>query len=265
MFRLIYIIFICFSLVPDVSGKSARYSTSIGSKLQKSLSSRDDDQFFVLSSEQPRNINLLSEAENHGHKMSLSTLIISMVADLCPHGMLPLAYGLSQGGPTGLIPAFTLMAIFGTASGYTMTSLAYMAKESGVTGIGGLWSNLISPKTTWIAESSIFALCFGCCVFYSAFIGDIFSAVASAAGMQGLMGKRWVLLGAISTLILLPLCLLEDMSALQFSSVLGVFGIGYTLFFHAKRMLDGSYHPDGQFFELLSERLKASWEKPSFK
>ena len=39
--------------------------------------------------------------DEHGHKMSLPTLVINIVADLCPHGMLPLAYGIAQGGPTG--------------------------------------------------------------------------------------------------------------------------------------------------------------------
>ena len=32
-----------------------------------------------------------------GHKMSLGTLVVNILADLCPHGMLPLAYGLAQG------------------------------------------------------------------------------------------------------------------------------------------------------------------------
>ena len=33
----------------------------------------------------------------NGHKMSLGTLVVNILADLCPHGMLPLAYGLAQG------------------------------------------------------------------------------------------------------------------------------------------------------------------------
>ena len=34
---------------------------------------------------------------SHSHKMSIKTLIINIVADLCPHGMLPLAFGFAQG------------------------------------------------------------------------------------------------------------------------------------------------------------------------
>ena len=31
-----------------------------------------------------------------------------MIADLTPHGMLPLAFGLAQGGPSGLVPALLI-------------------------------------------------------------------------------------------------------------------------------------------------------------
>lgn len=37
--------------------------------------------------------------------------------------------------------------------------------------MGEIWSRLIGEKSKWIADFSLMALCFGCCVFYSAFIG----------------------------------------------------------------------------------------------
>lgn len=198
-------------------------------------------------------------AAPHEHKMSLTTLIINIVADLCPHGMLPLAYGISQGGPTGIVPALTLLSIFGTMSAFTMTSFAKMAAETKSKSIGDLWAKLINPKTKWIADAAVFSLCFGCCIFYSAFAGDIFGALSSAFGITGILGKRWVVLALLSTLCLLPLCLLEDLSALQFSSLIGVGGIAYTLLFHALRLFDGSYKPGAVLLKEFSKKMQPSW------
>ena len=199
----------------------------------------------------------------HEHKMSLATLVVNIVADLCPHGMLPLAYGISQGGPTGVVPALALLVFFGAMSAYTMTSFANMAADTRTKSIGELWAKLVNPKTKWIADSAVFALCFGCCIFYSAFAGDIFGALSSALGVTGIMGKRWVVLGLLSTLCLLPLCLLEDLSALQFSSLLGVAGIAYTLVFHIVRALDGSYKPGAALLSGMGKKMQPSWPSVS--
>lgn len=206
-----------------------------------------------------------SEIAHKEHKMSLSTLIINIVADLCPHGMLPLAYGIAQGGPTGLVPAISLVAIFGFMSAYTMTLFAKMAEETKSNSISELWAKLLSEKTRWMADVAVFSLCFGCCVFYSAFVGDIFGALSQAAGVTGLLSKRSTVLAAISAICLLPLCLLEDISSLQFSSVLGVAGIMFTVFFHIIRVSDGTYTPkSGLFAKLLSSKMQPKWPSPKF-
>jgi amino acid permease len=206
-----------------------------------------------------------TEVAHKGHKMSLTTLIINIVADLCPHGMLPLAYGIAQGGPTGIIPAVSLVAIFGSMSAYTMTIFARLADETRSNSIAELWEKLISSKTRWLADVAVFSLCFGCCVFYSAFVGDIFGALTAAAGITGTIGKRTTVLGAISAIFLLPLCLLEDISSLQFSSVLGVVGIMFTVAFHVIRVSDGSYIPKlGKFSQLLSAKMQPQWPSPKF-
>ena len=214
---------------------------------------------YIVSNAQP------TEASSHGHKMSLTTLIINIVADLCPHGMLPLAYGIAQGGPTGIVPAVALVAIFGSMSAYTMTVFARIAEETKSNSIAELWGKLIGQKTRWLADVAVFSLCFGCCVFYSAFIGDIFGALSAAAGVTGVVGQRSTVLGAISALCLLPLCLLEDISSLQFSSILGVAGIMFTVVFHILRVSDGTYTPEsGLFAKLLSSKMQPKWPSPKF-
>eukprot|EP01041_Mallomonas_annulata_P010017 gene10017-20853_t len=207
---------------------------------------------------------LVGSSDVHDHGMSMPTLVLNMIADLCPHGMLPLAYGFAQGGPTGLYVAMFLLVTFGATSGYTMVSLGEMSDATGAGTFGELWARLINPKTKWVADASIFALCFGCCVFYSAFIGDIFGALSNAMGATGILAKRAVVLGIISITTLLPLCLVEDLSGLQFSSLLGVVGIIFTVAVHAKRLMDGSYASGSSLLASMPANKMPHWPSPKF-
>lgn len=212
------------------------------------------------------NVLAISANQQHctdQHKMSIVSLIIAIVADLCPHGMLPLAFGIAQ-GPTGFIPAMLLLVVFGSMSGYTMKSLGILAADTGSKTISELWGKLLNKRTKWMADVAIFLLCFGCNIFYSAFVGDIFAALASAVGITGIASQRWLILLTISSGILLPLCLLEDISALQFSSVLGVGCIGFTLLFHVMRYFDGTYAPTAAMTLKIAEKLRPVWPTKKF-
>lgn len=198
--------------------------------------------------------------DHDSHKMTMGDLITNIVADLCPHGMMPLAYGFAQGGPSGLIPSITLLVVFGSMSAYTMLSLSRLATSTNSKSLGEVWGKLISKKTEWVVDLAIFALCFGCCIFYSAFIGDMFTNVGKALGLAGYFATRWVVLSAISVFVLLPLCLLEDMSALHFSSIVGVIGIVYTTGFTLFRLFDGSYSGDGALLDFVEEKYFPEWD-----
>jgi len=269
--RLAIVICICLCSTDFISAETNSKSlfTLRDTVLPRKGKGRADATVGVINKSTPsrNSLNVVANAEHeaHGHKMSLSTLIINIVADLCPHGMLPLAYGIAQGGPTGIIPAVLLVAIFGSMSAYTMTVFAKLAEETKSNSISEVWGKLISEKSRWIADVAVFSLCFGCCVFYSAFMGDIFGALSSAAGITGVLAKRWIVLGAISLLGLLPLCLLEDISSLQFSSVLGVVGIMFTFLFHAIRVTDKTYTPgSGLFSNMLSAKMQPKWPSPKY-
>lgn len=203
--------------------------------------------------------------KDHGHhSISTAQLVINVVADLCPHGMLPLAYGIAQEGSTGIVTALGLLSVFGSMSAYSMTAYADMATETNSSSISDLWAKLFNAKTSWLADVAVFSLCFGCCIFYSAFVGDIFAYLSSTIGLTGLLGKRWVALAGISSMFLLPLCLLEDISSLQFSSMLGVCGILVTFATIAFRAFDGSYAPNSVLSSAINEKLRPSFPSPKF-
>ena len=220
--------------------------------------------FKNISHADRRSTLFTSGGNAHNKRISLLTLVVNIIADLCPHGMLPLAFGLAQGGPTGFIPALSLVALFGSTGGYTMTLLANLADLTHSNTIGEIWAKLIGEKSQWIVDASIFSLCIGCCIFYSAFMGDIFAALGSVVFQEGLLSKRWFILSVLTATLILPLCLLQDLSALQFSSVIGVVGILYTSIFHVYRLIKGTYSIGSPMLAYLSSKQLPHWPNPKF-
>ena len=59
--------------------------------------------------------------------------------------------------------------------------------------------------------------------------------------------------------VLLPLCLLKQLDALKYTSMLGLGGVLYCALFVVLRFLDGSYRPGGKFFSLIDASLQPSF------
>jgi Transmembrane amino acid transporter protein len=191
-------------------------------------------------------------------EMSLGTGILNLVADLCPHGMLPVAFGMAAAGGTGVLAAPALLAVFGATSAYTLISLGRASERTGQYSFSGLWANLIGRDTAWIIEVAFAVMTFGCCVFYSAFIGDLFASLANTVSwVPALLQRRAVTLTALSVFPLLPLCLMKNLSALQPTSFGGLVSILYTVWFVVKRAVDGSYAVGGQFFDAIDTKVCA--------
>jgi len=183
--------------------------------------------------------------------------VLNMLADLCPHGMLPMAYGVAAMGGTGLAPAALMTAAASCACGYTLYSLGRSYSASGTKeppSLRAVWSAVIGEKTSWMASALVALLCAGCCVFYSAFIGDLFTAVAQTLLPDAKLSRPFCL-GMLTLCPLLPLCLMSDLSALQYSSVGGLGGILYVVIFVIIRYFDGSYEEGGKFYQYVDEAL----------
>lgn len=140
---------------------------------------------------------------------------------------------------------------FGTLSAYTLISIGRACETTGKYSFRGIWNTAFNPQTAWIIDISISLLCFGCCIFYAAFIGDLSYSLAQAFQLPALFQKRWVDLVLLNLFPLLPLCLMKNLSALQYSSFVGVAGILYTVFFVVLRQYDGSYLKGGKFHLLI--------------
>lgn len=125
--------------------------------------------------------------------------------------------------------------------------------------LSAVWERTLpnGKLTTHIPDLGCVMLTVGCLLFYSAFIGDLFgSLVSGLTFLPEILRKRWSVLLLLHAVPILPLCLKKDLSALKYSSMTGLVGIFYTIYFVAKRLSDGSYAAGGTFHELMPTKLQ---------
>lgn len=185
-------------------------------------------------------------------------------------GMLPIAFGMAAAGGTGPVLATIILLLFGFLSWYSLVSFARAAnvvlvqapnKHDVVAGesLSAVWERTIpnGKSTRWIPDLGCVFLTVGCLLFYSAFIGDLFGSLVSGfTSLPAILRKRWTVLVLLHITPILPLCLKKDLSALKYSSMTGLLGIVYTIFFVGKRLIDGSYSPGGKFFALMPTKFQ---------
>ena len=200
----------------------------------------------------------------------------NIFTDIVPAGMLPVASGLAIA--SGSLPVktarqvgFAVVALFALAAHRTLVLIAEAVEASGVSppSLSGVWKSsqvLGGAKTVWLVDASVALLTFGCCIYYACFIGDLLSA--AAAGMlptshvpasrpsdsaSNLARRRSTHILAASACVLLPLCLLRDLSLLAPFSIVGVLACAYCTLFIDVRAMDGSYAEGGRFDLALKE------------
>jgi amino acid permease len=199
--------------------------------------------------------------EHSGHKLTPLMSFTNILADLSPHGMLPLAYGLaSSPGSTGALSSFLILTTFALLGWYSLHSMArakvLSSSHPSTDSLQSVHSSL--PFSSTAVRTSLLPTLFpllltsGCCLFYSAFLGDILTPLLTAT--TGLTLSRSQILTTLSLTLLLPLCLQNDLSCLQTSSIAGLLGVLYTvafLFYHA--FLSKTYHPNGSMYNLMKD------------
>lgn len=184
-------------------------------------------------------------------KMSAVAFVVNMLADLCPGGVLPLAYGLNW---AGYAPALMFLVVLCALSIYTMWVIARTAEITGEKTWKGQWEKAICRDTAWIPVTVIVLFCFGCTLLYADFTADLFAAALPPLGVTLSRDQCLVL---FTVFPLLPLCLKNDLSALTFTSSLSMIMMVYTVLVTCLRAVDGTYSSEGVHYESLLE-------KPSF-
>jgi amino acid permease len=189
-----------------------------------------------------------------GGTATIPNEIFNLVKAVVGVGVLSLPAGIAAFGnnPAALVPALSLIAIMGILSGYGFAVIGKVCAYTGATSYRDAWSKSVGPSTSWIPAWSTTLKTFVACLAFSMVLADTFSS------LLGTTERTKALLGV--TAMLLPLCLLKNLSSLAPFSLLGVIGMLFTATAMTVRWLDGSYAmPDGKLLDQVPKILKPSF------
>ena len=92
----------------------------------------------------------------------------------------------------------------------------------------GIWSKTLGDDTKYLVDCAIMFQCFASTVVYSGILGDVWTPIFKTAGLPDSINMRKSNIVALATLVLYPLSLIKDLSALAFTSILGFSAVAYT-------------------------------------
>ena len=193
-------------------------------------------------------------------KATIPNEIFNLVKCIVGAGVLSLSAGVAAFGsaPSALIPAAFLIAIMGATSAYTFILLARVSAMTGATSYADAWNKTREKGTAWIIAASSALDCFAGNLTYAMVLADTYKALLSFIGIG--VTQTHALLGLTSS-VLLPLCLVQDLSALAPFLLVGISGMLYTAVAIGIFYFGGAYaSPAGPFLT----NYPPTYTQPSF-
>ena len=186
----------------------------------------------------------------------MSNEMFNMIKAVVGVGVLSLPAGIAAFGdaPSAVIPAAILIATIGAIAAYNFSLLGRLCAITGATSYRGAWEESVGESTAWIPGMSCVLKTFFAVLAYSMVLGDTFSALFKTVGLPV---SREVALMGLTVVVLLPLCLLKDLSSLAPFSLAGIAAMGYTVVAMAIRYFDGSYaDANSELVQDIAESLR---------
>lgn len=220
----------------------------------RSISSRSSKLYSVSTSIAPRD----EESPSSSSKATISNEVFNLVKGIVGAGVLTLPGGIATFGnaPSAVIPAVLLIAAIGTMSGYGFALIGRVCALTSTTSYRSAWEASVSPTTSWIPAVSVTFKTLCAVLAYSMILGDTFHALALSAGITA---SKTAILCTITGTVLLPLCLLKNLSSLAPFSLLGSLGMVFTAIAMAVRYFGKAYAPGGAFALDLPANLRPAF------
>jgi len=185
---------------------------------------------------------------------SLPSHVFNLVKGIVGVGVLSLPAGIAAfaDAPSAVLPATGLITLIGILSAFGFFLIGKVCAYTGATSYRDAWGKSVGEATSWIPAASCTLKTMLACLAFSIVLGDTFAALLGTARNPTLL--------MLTGTILLPLCLLKNLSALAPFSLAGVLGMGYTFVAMAIRYFDGSYQlPDGSLVTDVAEKLRPAF------
>ena len=181
-----------------------------------------------------------AKSEENG-TASFATSVFNLANNVAGAGLLTLAAGKAAGA-AGWAPAIAICCTLAMMSARTFIMIGKACELTGERTFKGLWGKAFGESTAFIVDSIVFIQCFLSSTIYIGLLGDIFSALLKNVGsIPDVLKFRSGIIVAVAATILFPLNLIRNLSALAFTSILGLCAVMYTIFFMIFRAVDGSY------------------------
>lgn len=240
------------SFAPNSRTLSVPFSKATTRNVGTPPISPQDKQFFLDMSS--TTAGEAPKSSSGGGEGTMSAMTFNLVKSVVGAGVLGLPAGVVAFGnaPSAAIPAFILITVIGMLSGYGFALIGRVCAFTGAKTFREAWTASVSKETSWIPAVTVtFKTC--CAVLaYSMILGDTFSSLFSSAGFS--VSASTSLLG-VTGLVLLPLCLLKNLSSLAPFSLLGSAGMIYTAIAMAIRYFGGAYKTGGRFAKATAPHL----------
>lgn len=197
--------------------------------------------------------------ELSGGTATMSNEIFNLVKSIVGAGVLSLPAGIAAFGnaPSAVLPASILIALIGGVSGYCFSLIGRVCALTGATSYRGAWEKTIGTETSIIPAISCTFKTFSANLAYSMILADTFQTLLASAGI--VLSRTNTLFG-VTGLILLPLCLLKNLSSLAPFSLLGIIGMAYTALAMTVRYIGGGYKvPGGSFLSGVPAKLQPTF------
>ncbi|CAB9515491.1 Sodium-coupled neutral amino acid transporter 3 [Seminavis robusta] len=193
-----------------------------------------------------------------GGTATVPELTFNLVKGIVGAGVLGLPAGICAFGnaPSAAIPALVLIGIIGMLSAYGFGLIGRVCSFTDTTSFKDAWAESVSPETSWMPAVAVTFKTICALLAYSMILGDTFSSLFAGAGYT--VSSTTSLLG-ITGLVLLPLCLLKNLSSLAPVSLLGSAGMVYTAIAMAIRYFGKAYAKGGKFHKAVPVNLQPSF------
>ncbi|GKY91352.1 hypothetical protein MPSEU_000107400 [Mayamaea pseudoterrestris] len=200
-----------------------------------------------------------NEDASPGGGATIPNEVFNLVKSIVGAGVLSLPAGVAAFGnnPSALVPALLLIASMGALSAYTFQLIGRICQSTKTNSYSEAWDAVMSKGNNGKSASSsssasakliafsCFIDCFAGNLSYSMILADTVRALALSLGF--VLTRTQSLVG-VTGAVLVPLCLLKNLSSLAPFSLVGIVGMLYTTlvmglrYFGKSYALGGAYH-----------------------
>jgi len=167
---------------------------------------------------------------------------------------LPAGIAAFGNAPSAVVPAVSLIAGIGVLSGDGFALIGRTCALTNTSTYREAWTASVGEASSWLPAWSVTLKTIFATLAYSMILGDTFHSLLLTAGVTSI--NKAATLTLVTSGVLLPLCLLKNLSSLAPFSLLGSLGMLYTAAAMSVRYFGGAYVASGKFAKDLPAALR---------